>query len=249
MKKILLLFFISICITTYSQCHTTASAKGFHTLSLHPDGTLWSWGQNNNYQIGNNSNQNQLVPLQIGTSSDWVKVSGGTYFSAAIKSDGTLWAWGSNSYGQTGSGVAHVPQMVNTDTDWVNVAAGLAFTAAIKSDGSLWMWGYNDYGQLGNGTTISSNVPAQVGDDHDWVKISCGSQHIIALKSDGTIWAWGNGEYGVLGQGFSNLNELHVPTQIGTDNNWTEITAGYSYCLGIKSNGTLWAGYRLPQFE
>ncbi|WP_074961625.1 T9SS type A sorting domain-containing protein [Flavobacterium akiainvivens] len=213
-----------------------------HNLAIKSDGTLWAWGQNNNGQVGNNSNTDQPTPVQIGTDNDWWKISAGTYYSTAIKNDGTLWAWGSNSLGQTGTLTTNYPHMIGTDTDWVHVATGLAFTSAIKSDGTLWMWGYNDYGQLGNGTDVNSNVPAQVGTDNDWVFTSHGSQHILALKSDGTLWSWGSDSAGSLGLG--SLGEQWYPTQIGTDNNWIQVCAGYSSGAAIKSNGTLWTwGY------
>jgi len=49
--------------------------------------------------------------------------------------------------------------------------------------------------------------------------------HTIALKSDGTLWAWGYNAAGQLGDG-TNTNK-NTPTQIGTDNKWVSISAGY----------------------
>lgn len=36
-----------------------------HSLGLKADGTLWAWGLNDNYQLGNGTNVSSLVPIQI----------------------------------------------------------------------------------------------------------------------------------------------------------------------------------------
>ena len=52
-----------------------------------------------------------------------------------------------------------------------------------------------------------------------WNQISNGSGHSIAIKNDGTLWSWGSNYYGELGNG--TLVQNIIPTQIGTENNWS----------------------------
>lgn len=208
-----------------------------HNLALRNDGTLWAWGRNLEDQIGDNSNANQTLPVQIGTDNSWSMVAVGTYHSLALKSDGTLWGWGGNVNGESGG--ADIPALFGTDSDWAYIAAGLNFSGGIKSNGTLWMWGSNLYGKLGNGTTISSAIPVQVGASHDWISVALGNQHAIALKSDGTLWGWGLSNSGELG--IIDYNGQSTPIQIGTATDWAKIIVGYSNSYALKNDGTLWS--------
>jgi alpha-tubulin suppressor-like RCC1 family protein len=66
-----------------------------HSLATKTDGTLWSWGCNDNGRLGQNNTTHVSSPVQIpGTT--WSSISGGSRFSLATKTDGTLWSWGGN---------------------------------------------------------------------------------------------------------------------------------------------------------
>jgi len=172
-------------------------------------------------------------------------ISGGFYFSVAIKTDGTLWAWGLNAYGQLGDGTTIkklVPTQIGTDTNWASVAAGNYHTMAIKTDGTLWAWGYNGNGQLGDGTTTIKVVPTQIGTTTNWVAVDAGGIHTVAMKSDASIWAWGDNSKGQLGDGTTTTRL--VPTRIGASNTWVQIDAGALHTAAIDTAGKLWAwGY------
>jgi alpha-tubulin suppressor-like RCC1 family protein len=81
--------------TTWKQlaCNEEASA------ATKTDGTLWSWGNGGNGNLGQNDLTKRSSPVQIpGTT--WDKVNGGGDHFMAVKTDGTLWTWGLNDYGQ-----------------------------------------------------------------------------------------------------------------------------------------------------
>jgi alpha-tubulin suppressor-like RCC1 family protein len=80
-------------------------AGGFaHSLAVASDGTLWGWGLNGNYQVGDGTNINRNAPVQIGSSTDWVAVAAGDYHSIALNSSGDAYGWGKNTNGQCGTG-------------------------------------------------------------------------------------------------------------------------------------------------
>jgi alpha-tubulin suppressor-like RCC1 family protein len=222
------------------------AAGAFHTLGIKTDGTLWAWGWNGYGQLGDGSTLQRNTPVQIGTESNWIMISAGQNHSLGIKSDGTLWAWGRNDNGQLGDGTLvdnHTPIQIGTSSDWYQVEAGGMHNLALKSDGKLWAWGNNEGGQLGDGTTIDRPFPVQIGLANNWSQVSGGYLHSLGIKNDGTLWAWGYNPDGRLGDG--TTTNRSVPVQIfGADNNWSQISAGSDFSLGLKSYGTLcaWGG-------
>lgn len=69
-----------------SSCHAVAN-----------DGTIWTWGQNND--VGQNP-----TPKQILNFNNVAAVSGGSNHNVALKTDGSVWTWGSNFDGALGDG-------------------------------------------------------------------------------------------------------------------------------------------------
>jgi len=172
--------------------------------------------------------------------------SAGAQHSLAISADGTLWAWGLNTNGQTGLGTTTgnqtTPAQVGTATNWIQVSAGHIHSNAIRSDGTLWAWGAGGNGQTGLGTTTGTQTtPAQVGTATNWTQVSAEQSHSLAIRSDGTLWSWGFNANGRTGLGISSLTNTLVPTQVGIDTTWSQVSAGESYSLALRSDGTLWA--------
>jgi alpha-tubulin suppressor-like RCC1 family protein len=59
--------------------------------------TLWTWGYNNDGQLGDGTTTDKNTPTQESTgATDWSNISGGDYYTVGLKSNGTLWAWGLN---------------------------------------------------------------------------------------------------------------------------------------------------------
>ncbi|MGI4864268.1 MAG: T9SS type A sorting domain-containing protein [Janthinobacterium lividum] len=222
-----------------------AASQSF-TLSIHPDGTLWAWGQNNGGQLGlgNATATYQLAPQQVGTAANWASVSAGYNHVVAVRTDGTLWAWGTNTFGQLGLGtsssVQRTPTQVGSASNWLSASAGYSCTLAVRADGTLWAWGYNGSGQLGLGaaSTTSQPAPTQVGTATTWQRVSAGNGHTLALQTDGSLWAWGDNYVGQLGLG--TTTSPTGPTRVGTAT-WVSAEAGPSYSLAVRQDGTLWA--------
>jgi alpha-tubulin suppressor-like RCC1 family protein len=212
-----------------------------HTMAIHQDGTLWSWGPNQDGQlgIGPPAYVHKALPQQVGSSNGWKQITAGFHFSIGIKEDGTMWGWGRNGSGQIGLGglwSTTTPTQIGTDTTWVMAASSASNTIAIKDDGTLWAFGFNQNGELGIGNTQERDTPVQVGNDSTWVYVAAGDQHSMAIKSDGSLWSWGNNTYGQLGRSGPAI----VPNRVGTDT-WLKVAGGGLHTLGIKSDSTLWS--------
>ena len=212
-------------------------------MALKSDNTLWGWGANYNGELGDGTYQIRPTISQIGTSSNWLKISTGTEHVIAIKTDGTLWAWGSNNSGQLGDGTTikkNTPIQIGTDNDWQSVSTKGFTSFAIKNNGTLWGWGQNNISNVGLGFySLNITVPTQVGTETNWKNIDAGFDITVAIKTDHTLWAWGSNLYGKIGVGGFSGNYLS-PIQVGTDTDWKEASTGY-HTLALKQNGTIWA--------
>jgi alpha-tubulin suppressor-like RCC1 family protein len=223
----------------------TVSAGGNHALAVKTNGTLWSWGSGIFGQLGNGAfNSATFNVTQIGTATDWIKVSAGSLFSVALKNNGTLWTWGRNNVGQLGNNTfidTNVPAQVGTAIDWSQIDAGGEHTLAIKTTGDLWAWGNNPFGQLGDGTTNTSNNPIIIS-TAGWSAVSAGFDHSMALTPNGLLYTWGNNTNGQLCNGTNTA--VNIPTLVvdtsGAINFYLVISAGQTHSMVIRNDNTLW---------
>ena len=77
-----------------------------HSGALKDDGTLWNWGDQNNYysHVLDCDAVDCKYPQQVGSDTDWDAYTVGKYHNLAIKYDSTLWSWAYNEEGQLGLG-------------------------------------------------------------------------------------------------------------------------------------------------
>jgi alpha-tubulin suppressor-like RCC1 family protein len=112
------------------------SCGGIHTAAIKTNGTLWMWGRNTLAQLGDTTLTNKSSPVQTAAGgTNWKLVSGGRYYTSAIKTDGTLWMWGRNLNGQLGDNTSanklSPVQTVAGGNNWKSVSGGGGHTAAI----------------------------------------------------------------------------------------------------------------------
>src|SRR3990172_3621138 len=219
------------------------AGEGDHSLALKNDGTVWAWGLNVSGQLGNGTNTNSNVPVQVTGLTGITAIAAGQDHSLALKNDGTVWAWGYNLYGQLGNGNntnSNVPVQVAGLTGITAIAGGgRAHSLALRNDGTVWAWGFNTSGQLGNGTLTNNNVPVPVSSLTAVTALAGGGNHSIALQNDGTVWTWGYNINGQLGNGtFTNSN---VPVPVTSFTGVSAISSGDLHSLALKNDGTVQA--------
>jgi alpha-tubulin suppressor-like RCC1 family protein len=216
------------------------------TSGLRANGTIWSWGNNINGQLGNNTTVSASSPVSVvGGFTDWVQVSQGESFAGAVRANGTIWMWGNNSSGRLGTNnttarSSPVP-IVGGFTDWVQLSCGYASSAALRANGTIWAWGSGSYGRLGSGSTTTRSSPVSVvGGFTDWVQVSHGGGHTIALRANGTLWSWGRNSNGQLGD--NTLQSKSSPVSVvGGFTDWAQVSVGGNAGMGIRTNGTAWS--------
>ncbi|PJE41564.1 MAG: hypothetical protein CUR32_07830 [Flavobacterium sp.] len=221
------------------------SAGNGYTIAIKSNGTLWGWGQNDFYQMGDGTCcNNRLSPGQIGTDSDWVMIEAtSARVTIALKSNGTLWGWGLNASGLVGPsnvGSRQYPTQLRPETDWATISAGNGHALALKTNGTLWGWGYGGFGQAGDTfpDAYFRDTPVQIGNESNWVYIGTGYSTSYAIKSDGTLWGWGRNDTGQVGDG--TTTNRRQPVQVGADTDWIRVTGGWFHGMAQKANGAIY---------
>jgi uncharacterized repeat protein (TIGR01451 family) len=216
---------------------TAVSAGEFFSLALLKDGTVWTWGDNTEGQLGDGTTSARSAPGQVAGLTNVVAVAAGQEGHVlAVKSDGTVWAWGENRFGELGDGTTAsrlTPVQVAGLTNVKAVAAGQHFSLALKQDGTVWTWG---------GTPGTASPPTQLAELSNIVAVDAGQQHAIALKSDGTVWTWGANFDGELGDGTNQSNS--TPRQVSGLGIAVGVAAGNAHSVALLSDGTVraWGG-------
>ena len=236
-----------------------AAAGAYHSLAVREDGTVWAWGCNMNGRLGDGTETDRHLPVQVKGLEKAVAVAAGVKHSLALCADGTVWAWGDNLYGALGDGTnveELAPVRVPGLTGVTAIAAGWHHSLALRADGSVWAWGCNHFGQLGVGSNVDSKVPAQVkGPDGnaklDEVKfIAVGGLCTFAVRTDGTVWSWGWNYRCQTGDGTVSGPDHTLPVQVkglggeGFLKGVTALDAGGEAVVALLEDGRLltWGG-------
>lgn len=239
------------CVQTPTQATISdvvqIEAGAFHTLALKSNGTVWAWGWNENGQLGNGTETDQSLPVQVGVGvsgfNNIIAVSAGDVHSMALKSDGTVWIWGSNEYGQVGNGTASttnqlVPVQNTTLSNITQISAGIFHNVALNKSAQVFVWGDNVHGQVGNGAAGGAQTtPVQNASLTNVIEIeSTGFTNYARLRG-GSVYAWGFNDVGEIGNGTTNPSGCQcqptpVQTSVGAGN--SGIVGGWFHALSLK---------------
>ena len=160
---------VQVTVTVHSLFWKQMSEGDSHTSALKSDGTLWSWGMNNDGQLGDGTMEDSTTPVQESTeATDWISISSGGNHSAAIKSDGTIWSWGLNNKGQLGDGTRdnsmEPVQESMFATDWDSVRCGNGYSVAKNKNGKTWRWGRKNTAPVADAQSVitDENTPVLI---------------------------------------------------------------------------------------
>ena len=223
-------------------------STSYASFAIRSGGTLFAWGDNGSYTLGDNTTIAKPSPVQMGTSS-WIAVGSGVSNVMAITSAGKLYSWGysSSSHGQYGEDFRHLlPVKTLTASPgvfgatvihhkFVSLAQGDYVNAGITEEGRLFTWGHQAYGALGLGDAEDRSSPVQVGSS-SWTAVATGRHHGAAIRSDGKLFTWGYNGHGELGD--TTTIEKNSPVQIG-NSSWIAVHASRHSTSAIRVDGAL----------
>ena len=194
------------------------AAGGYHTCAVTAGGGVKCWGDNTYGQLGDDTTDPRLAPVQVvdgdpsGFLSGVAAVAGGGYHTCALKSNGAVKCWGYNLSGQVGDNTIMYLRTAPVAVSGLDgsaghraaaVAAGGNHTCAVMDaaqGGGAECWGRNAEGQLGDGTSTNRFAPVQVsGLDGDEDGMADGASHTCAVTTDGRVKCWGGNGAGQLG--------------------------------------------------
>ena len=213
----------------------------FHTAVLLEDGTVRTFGRNDQGQLGVNDTTSRLTPVQVwGISSSAVSVACGAYHTAVLLADGTVRTFGFNSQGGLGIGDTTsrlTPVTVVNITTATAVACGFGHTAVVLENGSVQTVGRNGYGQLGINDTTTRNTPVQVSVFTSATALACGREFTAIINEDGTVRTFGFGQYGNLG--VNDTASRLTPVQVwGISSSAVNIGCGAFHTSVLLADGT-----------
>ena len=238
---------------------TAIAIADAHSCALHQDGTITCWGNNEQGQLGNGTQDEDgsLVPVRVEGITDATAISAGRYHSCALHQNGTITCWGHNNWGQLGADttdtldISSVPVQVEGIDDAAAITAGWDHSCALHQTGSITCWGKNNWGELGNGQTIqssennTSDTPVQVVGITDATAITTGRHHSCALHQDGAITCWGINWNGQLGNGtktpylIDDSADPSVPVRVTGIVDAIAITAGWDHSCALHQGGNI----------
>ena len=137
-----------------------------HSLCLTNDGHIYSFGKNENGQLGLGDNNDKNIPTLIPNINDIIQISARGDSSLALSNTGKIYAFGLNNYGQLGlksSNRINIPTLVQeAPNNIIQISIGIYHSLILRVDGKIYAFGLNNLGQLGLGDNISRNIPTLI---------------------------------------------------------------------------------------
>ncbi len=225
-----------------------------HTAVLRADGTVVSWGNNTNGEIGNGYTtfRAEPGPVQPPAVSGIVAVAAAYDHAVALTGDGAVLTWGNGASNQLGTGSPMTESPVPIGVSGLNGGVQAVATThyyssfALKNDGSVVGWGSNSNGELGDGTTSNRLAPVSVtGLMGPVTAIVAGGFHGLAIMDDGAVQAWGHNVFGAIGDGTTTDRTSAVP--VGGLSDVVGVGAAEWSSYAVTSSGALYSWGRNDQ--
>ena len=187
----------------------TAITTGMEfSCALTTNGAVKCWGYNGLGQLGDGTNSNRNVPVQVsGITSGAIAIAGGENHTCALLATGTVKCWGWNAYGQIGdnttSNRSTPTDVVSLGTNIRSISTGYHHSCAVTTDGAAKCWGRNSEGSLGDGSLTNRTSPVNVtGLSSGVLSINADrSLATCATVSGNSVKCWGYNGHGQLGDG------------------------------------------------
>lgn len=217
-----------------------------HACLLASDRTVWCWGSNNAYQLGDGTGGGSFLPVQVRDGDpnvpleNVVELRAGANFNCVRLADGAVGCWGQNNNGQLGGTLdGRYPNRIAGLSDVTQIAPGAAHVCVLQANATVRCWGDNANGALGLGfvSPVSQPIvaPTEAIGAAGAVALAAGSRHTCALMADATVRCWGNA---AMGNG-SPSEVQSTPFPVGGLTNAIALDAGFDHTCVLRNNAEL----------
>jgi alpha-tubulin suppressor-like RCC1 family protein len=236
--------------TNWSLDAIVAIDAGYsHSIALKADGTVWTWGSDNNGELGDDvTRANKSTPVQVSGLSGVYSIAAGSFHNLALTCNGTMWAWGWDAYGQLGNDAALTDQPTPVTIPGASfcraIGAGGYHSLAVLYNGQVYAWGYNGYGELGDGTNAQQTTPKLLPSAtlNNMIELDGGVFHSIGRQANGLVFTWGNGGSGQIGDGGSVNQSSPIAVFIGFfTGGAVSVTAGQNHSAVTMGSGAMYS--------
>ena len=224
-----------------------------HTVVLKANGTVWAYGLNSSYELGNGTSISSDRPIQVSFPSNIkiTQIAVGNTHNLALDTEGNVWVWGVNSNNALGTKLKTTPSRLGI-SNVKKIAANNDQSMILTKDGYVYVWGLNSNGELGVGTYKEVKTPTLLNYVNNILDISIGKNHTMLLTTKGKVLTSGLNSYGQTGktEGKTNIfTQIEVPATVGKisagDNHSVLLTTnGEVYTFGYNENGQLGLGIK-----
>jgi alpha-tubulin suppressor-like RCC1 family protein len=221
------------------------AAGPYHSCAITNAGGVKCWGNNGQGQLGDGSQTNRLIPVDVlGLTTGVIAVAAGGTHTCALTTGGGVKCWGYNYFGGLGDNTS-IDRLTPVDVVGLSggaiaIAAGDKHTCAVTTSGSVKCWGYNSVGQLGDGGLSAWSLrPVDVsGLSSGAIAVAAGPSHTCAITSSGGVKCWGWNANGRVGDG--TLDTRLVPVDVlGLTSGVIAVSAGGDHTCALTNAGGL----------
>ena len=142
---------------------TQISVSGGFGCATTDQGTGKCWGRNTSTQLGNNTNQASLTPVDVLGLTNAKEIQAGYVHTCALLADATVKCWGSDENGQVGTnhtGNESTPFLIPGLSGVVQLSTSSSTNCVVlSSPATIKCWGTNSYGELGDDGGSKSRTP------------------------------------------------------------------------------------------
>ena len=227
----------------FVQTKMACVTGGYHTITLSNDGTVHSFGNNEEGALGLGHNNDVSFPTPIPNLPKINQISCGLAFTVCVDDEGFIWSFGENVFGQLGTGNktnSNVPQKLENIPPVLSVSCGSDHTLIITNGDNLWSWGSNHKGQLCHRNTEDRSKPQQTSFSNI-SKISAGSDHSLFQNNKGEIFACGENFLGQCGLGHFREYQITPILIHNLPSNIVHFMCGESHNLFLDSEGNVFS--------